>query len=171
MKPGLIFPLLLIASAFACQKPEGVNQNSVVWTEYSHPQITAANVYDTLPALIKHDMKIAQMKGIKVSYSSGADVSYFEYKADAKKLIDVVGMLPFKKCNIVSDTLCRRIDIPFSLSGSKILSKAELGAANFFWSINPKDYNYYECLKWPVRHTILINRNNGMILHRIERDV
>lgn len=171
MKPGLIFPLLLIGSAFACQKPERVHQNEIVWTEYSHPQITAANLYDTLPAFVKHDVKVEQLQGVKIIYQSGAEVSYFEYKADAKKIIDAVSKLPFKKCNATADTLCRKIEIPYSLSGSKVLSKEELVATSFYWEINVKEYDYYECLKSPMRHTILINRNNGRILHRIERDV
>jgi hypothetical protein len=171
MRLGLIFPLLLIVSAFACQKPEGIHQNDTVWTAYAHPRIIADNIYDTLPALVKHDIKIEQLKGVKVFYPSGSNVSYFEYKADAKKLIDVIGRLPFKKCNEVADTLCRKMELPYSLAASKVLSKEELMAANFYWKINVIDYDYYECLKSPMRHTILVNRNNGRILHRIEKDV
>ena len=80
----------------------------------------------------------------------------------------MVASLPFKPDHTVSDTLCRKMGLPFSLAGKKILSEKEKEATRFFWEINPSEYDYYECRKGPVRHTLLIHKVNGTILHRME---
>jgi hypothetical protein len=163
---AFISPLLLFAAGFACQKPvETINST---WTEYAKPFITKASIYDTIPALSKFKLSIKETKGVKVVYTSGKSTSYFEYETDPKKLITIISALPFEKGNAINDTLCRKIENTFSLSAKNVLSSDELAGANFFWSIEPKNYTYFECLKYPARHTLLINNITGRILHRIE---
>jgi hypothetical protein len=166
MRIAFIFPLLLIASAFACSKHK--SKISTEWNEYASPRIENVRLYDSIPALAKHHLAIKELHGIKVNYISGRSASYFEYEADAEKLIKTLGALPFLKSNEVSDTLCREMQHSFSLSGNKVLSAQEIKAASFFWKINTDEYQYYECIKWPSRHTLLINKTTGRILHRVE---
>jgi hypothetical protein len=162
---AFISPLVLFAAGFACQKP--VETIDSTWTEYAKPFITNASIYDTLP-VAKHRLSIKENKGVKVVYASGKSTSYFEYETDPKKLITIISALPFEKGNALNDTLCRKVEHTFSLSAKNVLSGDELASANFFWSIEPKNYTYYECLKYPARHTLLINNITGRILHRIE---
>jgi hypothetical protein len=164
--PAFVFLLLLFAAGFACQKP--VDNSISTWKEYEEPLISKANLYDTLPGLTKHKLSVKEIKGIKVVYTSGRSTSYFEYETDSKILLEAISALPFKKGNAVNDTLCRRMNNLFSLSGKKVLSQDELVSAKFFWNIEPSDYAYYECLKYPARHTLLINNRTGTILHRVE---
>jgi hypothetical protein len=163
---AFIFPLFLFAAGFACQKP--VEPVNFTWIEYAKPFISKATIYDSLPGLKNNTLYIKELKGVKVTYASGKTASYFEYEADAKKLIRTISALPFQKGNAVNDTLCRKTENTFSLSAKKVLSKEEVASANFFWGIQPKDYTCYECLKYPARHTVLINKITGTILHRIE---
>jgi len=162
-----ILPLFLVSYLFACTKPKS-REVITVWNEKNHPIISKTSVFDTIRVNAIRSLDIREVNGVSAQYHSGKKVSYFEYDTDASKLLTFIACLPFKTDNTLSDTTCRLQSFDFSLSEKKFLSQEELTAASFFWNIDPRDYRYYECLKAPERHTLLINKQTGRVLHRIE---
>lgn len=166
----ILFPIAIMLLIAACERPtKAINDTAIYgWDEYKNPVITRVSLHDTVSKKFTNALNIASVNGIKASYPSGKYTAYFEYKADPEKVLNAIGRLPFKTSNAVSDTTCRALALRFSLSGKLLLSVNEIKASSFFWNINPQDFFYYECLKAPERHTILINKITGMVLHRIE---
>ncbi len=164
---ALLFPLLMFASMFACKRPvEAIA--STTWQDYKSPIISRASLRDTIP--IK-SLPIKEINGIKAIYKNGNTTQYFEYEADADKILDIINRLPFKKTNHITDTTYRTMQITFSLSAKSVLSFEENEAASFFWNAKSDDYRYYECIKAKDTHTILVSKTTGRILHRIESEV
>jgi hypothetical protein len=162
---SLILPSLLILSIFACTKP---NDKSYLPDEYANPKLTSVTLRDTLPASSLANLFIQESKGVKATYVTGRFTTYFEYNANQQDLLKTINTLPFDINTRLSDTLCRKIDGQFSLSGKQFLSNEEIESSSFFWNINPEDFTYYECIKSPMRHTILLDKHSNRILHRIE---
>jgi hypothetical protein len=162
---AFILPVLLILSIFACEKPK---YNSYLPDEFANPQITQATLLDTVSEKLLSNLTIQELKGVKATYVTGRYTCYFEYNANQHDILKVINTLPFNINTRLSDTLCRKIDEPFSLSGKRILSDQEVASSVFFWNINPEDFTYYECIKSPMRHTILLDKHSNRILHRIE---
>lgn len=162
---AFILPALLILSIFACEKPK---DTSYLPDEYANPQIAQITLHDTLSTPSLSHLSIQELKGVKASYISGRYTCYFEYNANQQDLLKVINTLPFDINTRLSDTVCRKMDGEFSLSGQRILSNQEIASSAFFWNINPEDFTYYECIKSPMRHTILLDKHSNRILHRIE---
>jgi len=152
----------------ACKKPtEALNESA--WSEYSNPSISKAYLNDSIPQKFLTELSAKELNGIKVTYKSGKSTSYYEYEADGDNLLSIITKLPFKlKTHARIDSTYRAMNIPFSLSGQKILTNKEIVASAFFWKINPNEFDYYECLKGSARHTVLINKKTNQILHRVE---
>jgi len=163
-----LFQGLFIVALFACERPADTTYASE-WNESEKPTMYAVSLYDTLPAKLISGIAIHEIHGIKASYASGRSTCYFEYDANAKDILQAISRLPFKRLDMaVADTLVREPDTTFSLGGKRLLSETELKASDFFWNIQPDQFTYYECLKSPARHTLLIHKKTGRILHRIE---
>ncbi|MBL7856536.1 MAG: hypothetical protein JNM57_02515 [Cyclobacteriaceae bacterium] len=162
-----LLPSLFILSAMACSSP-ATKVNALSSEEENTPVIAPISLYDTIPGKYISNLVLTEINGTKVSYTSGRSTCYFSYKANPAEVLRMVASLPFKPDHTLSDTLSRKMNFPFSLSGKKILPEAEILAAPFFWEINPLEFDYYECLKSPVRHTLLIHKTSGTILHRME---
>jgi hypothetical protein len=162
---SLILPVLLVLSIFACTKPK---ETSYLPDEYANPQITSALLRDTLSSHSLSTVAIQELKGVKATYVTGRYTCYFEYNANQHDLLKAINTLPFDINTRLSDTLCRKIEREFSLSGKQILSREEIESSAFFWNINPEDFTYYECIKSPMRHTILLDKHSNRILHRVE---
>jgi hypothetical protein len=144
-----------------------LNEDASKWEEFKAPLLTNVSVYDTLPKKVFQLASVHQLNGIKAAYSSGKSTTYFELEGEASTFLRAISTLPFNPTER-SDTFCRRLEQPFSLSGKQVLSEEEIKAASFFWRIDPKDFTLYECLKGNQRHTILVNHHTRRILHRIE---
>jgi hypothetical protein len=167
MRSSLLLSVLLCIIFFACKKPSSYVGDASTWNEFKTPTLSNVSVYDTLPKKVFQYTSVHQLSGIKASYASGRSTTYFEYEGEPSSFLRAISTLPFSPTEI-SDTFCRKIDEPFSLSGKRLLSDEEIKAASFFWGIDPADYTQYECLKGRQRHTILISNTTGRILHRIE---
>jgi len=162
---AFILPGLLILSIFACEKPKNT---SYLPDEYANPQITAITLRDTLSSKLLYGLSIQEIKGVKASYVTGRYTCYFEYNANQQDLINIINTLPFDINTRLSDTQCRKMEGNFSLSGKRTRSQKELTSSEFFWNIDANDFTYYECIKSPMRHTILLDNHSNRILHRIE---
>lgn len=160
------FHFFFILAIFACKKPP---ETATIqeWSGKEEPAISSISLYDTIPSIIKQ-INIHEIRGIKAAYPSGAFTCYFEYDAEPAEMLKLISMLPFKRNGMSSDTIVRPMESEFSTSGKTLLTEEEISSSEFFWNIDPRQYSYYECVKNPVRHTILVNKNTGRILHRIE---
>ncbi len=163
---SFILPTLLILSIFACKKPS--ESSSYLLNEYESPEIKLVSLLDTLPSNSLSNLSIQELKGIKATYVTGRYTCYFEYNANQQELLRAINILPFNMNTRLSDTQCRKIDGDFSLYGKRTRSDKEVASSSFFWNINPEDFTYYECIKSPMRHTILLDKHSNRILHRIE---
>jgi hypothetical protein len=166
MRTSLLFATLLLLSFFSCTKPTALLQDNVQ-EDYKSPTLSHISIYDTIPGKFLNGVSIKEYNGVKALHQSGRYTCYFQYDANAEAILRVVGSLPFRKTDF-ADSLCRKIERTFSLTGKTILSDDEVNAASFFWTIDPEQFTYYECLKGQQRHTLLINNTTGTILHRIE---
>lgn len=163
---SFILPTLLILSIFACKKP---GDTSYLLNEYDQPGITTVTLRDTLPKQeVLSNLFIQETKGIKAIYKSGRYTCYFEYQANQQDILKIINLLPFNTNTRLSDTQCRNMNQTFSLNGKRIRSEKEIESSAFFWDINPEDFVYYECIKSPMRHTLLLDKYSNRILHRID---
>lgn len=162
---SFLYPGLLALVFLACEKP-AIHTYEGTWPDYADPSVATVSLYDTLPKKALANVMILELHGVKASYRNGRSTSYFEYEAEPAAIIRALSALPFAKTD-VADTLPRKVDGVFSLSGKSILSEREIEAASFFWKIDPKEYTVFECLKGGQRHTLLVG-NEGKILHRIQ---
>jgi len=166
MKTALTFVAILLLAFTGCKK----NRDYEALLDITHddiPVITTVSIYDTLPKNSLQHVALRQLHGIKAEYASGRYTCYFAYQADATELLRRISALPFRRGQY-ADTLCRRMPESFSLSGQRLLSEQERQSSAFFWPSNPDAYTHYECVKGNQRHTILINKIDDIVLHRIE---
>jgi len=166
MKTGLTFVAILLLAFTGCKKNRDY-EALLNATDDDIPVITTVSVYDTLPKNALVQLNLFQTHGIRAEHASGRYTCYFAYETDAAELLRRISALPFRRGQ-VADTLCRRMDKPFSLSGQKMLSEPEQRSSAFFWPAKPDDYVHYECVKGDQRHTILISKVDDTVLHRIE---
>lgn len=164
MRP-FILPGLLILSILACEKPKNT---SYLPDEYANPEITLVTLRDTLPSNSLSAVAIQELNGVRVSYPTGKYTCYFEYYADQNDMLKALNALPFDINTRLSDTRCRKMETDFSLSGKRTRTHQEIESSEFFWNIQAKEFTYYECLKTPMRHTLLFDKYSNRILHRIE---
>ncbi|HEY3430154.1 MAG TPA: hypothetical protein VGK39_05705, partial [Cyclobacteriaceae bacterium] len=97
----------------------------------------------------------------KVSY-------YYEYEADHHQVLNVLASLPFRLDNNKSSVQCGWMNSDSNPLEYENISEAEVEASAFFWRANPEEYSFYECLKSPLKHTLLISKTSPRILHRVE---
>jgi hypothetical protein len=169
MKTALAFIAALCIAFTGCKKDR--DYEALLDTPHHEiPLITQVSIYDTLPKNALQHLPLRQLQGVKAEYATGRYTCYFAYETDAPELLRRISALPFRRGQH-ADTLCRRMDHPFSLTGQKLLSPAEQQSSSFFWPADPGNYTHYECVKGSQRHTILISKIDDTVLHRIEERV
>ncbi len=158
--------VLLFIGGVACKKPAHIGQTDL---HGDAPAIVlSASLSDSLPAKTLTELQIEDVQGIKVKYGNGLHSSYFEYDADPESLLAKISYLPFSKYTVRADTTCRPVafaEVEFMRSH---LTHFETENAAFFWDATSEAYHVYECIKTPLRHTLLISKNSNRVLHRIE---
>jgi len=165
MKIQLLFPCLLIVSAFACKKPAPTGYDPA---QYNEPIIFLTSLRDSIPTQKLIKLNLEKIEGIKVKYPSGLYSSYFEYESDHRELIRTIGSLPFPMTAQLADTTCHVIPYAYLTMAGKNLPETELASAATFWSANPGEYTPYECIKGEFKHTLLISNNSRKVLHRVQ---
>lgn len=143
----------------------------------SGSNIDPESVYGIMHASIQADIlqgaTIAELKevhGIKVVYADyGKCTYYFKYEADPNDTLNVIGDLPFVLDNNASSIACMPMYANLNpLDAVTTLTTQEREASSFFWNSKPEDFTFYECIKSPFRHTVLISKSSPVILHRVE---
>lgn len=113
---------------------------------------------------------LKEIRGVKVEYDQAGKISYyFEYEADPAVVLNAIASLPFRKDDNRSSVQCGLMNSETNpLEAYKDLPEQEFNAGSFFWKANPEEYTFYECLRSPMRHTMLVSKTSSRILHRIE---
>jgi hypothetical protein len=164
MKIRFLFPVLLLYAAFACKEP-GADVNGITNSGASTTVMFYTSLADTLPGKTLQRMNVGDVNGVKFKTLNGNEVRYFEYNADPRKLLAAISEMPFNKNALIADTLCRKIN---SLS---LVAQEELIPGDDYWikfmNINADEFLLYECIKPPLKHTLLIPKKSSRVLHRI----
>ncbi len=170
----IIFPLLLLLGAVACQKPilePHARETFAEIVRSAAPLVGKTSLEDTLPAQVIRELGIGQVNGVKLQYGTSRYTSYYAYNADPDKVIAALSRLPFTKYAVVADTTCYQSSFEVLAEMQQGLSDVELKNGAFFWNAPREEFEVYECLKTPARHTVLINRRLGLVYHRIENRI
>ncbi len=113
---------------------------------------------------------INEIHGVKITFADPGKVAYyFEYEANAQDTLTVIGSLPFTIDNNVSSLTCTLLDSKSNpLEVKETLSEQVHEATSFFWNSKASDYTFYECIKSPLKHTLLVSKTSSRILHKVE---
>lgn len=170
MKSALFFSVLLLLSIVACKKPS-YSTDGLVY-DHSMPVLFYTSLADTLPKKTFDQLNLSdRVVGIKINNLNGLDVRYFEYQADPDVMIGALSKMAFDKHEIRADTLCRKITSQEMRLTFEQVSSSELAYASSFFNSTSASFEFYECLKSPYRHHVVIDRVTNKVMHRIERMV
>ncbi len=131
--------------------------------------ITYASIQtDILQPSIIDGMK--EIHGVKITFADPGKVAYFfEYEANAQDTLKVVGSLPFAIDNNASSLACTLLESKSNpLEADETLPEQVREATAFFWNSKASDFTFYECIKSPLKHTLLISKTSSRILHKVE---
>jgi hypothetical protein len=165
MKVPIVISLLLLFALSACKKPmpQGISDIRSIPSIVFHTSLA-----DTLPKKTYDALNISNISGLKIKDLQGHDVRYFDYETDTKILLTALSEAPFDRNTILSDTLCRKLSLPELRLSMNTMSSLETESASFFWTIDPSQYDIYECIKSPFKHNILVHKKSRKVLHRVE---
>lgn len=164
---GLIIAIpVVLLFTIACKKPvASVNDDNFADIP---PLILRTSLKDTLTKKVLTTLQLNDTEGVKIKYQNGNYASYFTYEADRDALLRAVDSIPFARYAVKADTVCYQISFREIALLKQKVPAAEYEAAAFFWDVNAAAYDVYECLKPPLRHTLLISKNTRQVLHRAE---
>lgn len=161
----IVIPLLLLFT-FACKKPAAsIHEDAFADIP---PLILRTSLKDTLTKKALTTLQLNDAEGVKIKYHNGNYASYFTYEADRDALLQAISSLPFPRYVIKADTVCHAISFRDIALLRQAVTDAEHEAASFFWDVDATEYDVYECLKPPMRHTLLVSKNSKQVLHRAE---
>ena len=109
-----------------------------------------------------HGVKIMDYENQKVEY-------YFEYEANELDTLKMIASLPFAIDDNKSNVAPVRMES--SSSSLKINPsftdeiKREIA---FFSNAKAEEFTFYECVKSPMKHTLLVSKTSSRILHKVE---
>jgi hypothetical protein len=161
----IIVPLLMLFT-FACKKP-AASVHDDAFADIP-PLILRTSLKDTLTKKVLTTLQLNDSEGVKIQYQDGNYVSYFIYEADGRALLRAIDSMPFPRYAIKADTVCYPIAYRDIVVLKQQVTGAEYEASSFFWDVDAADYDIYQCLKPPLRHTLLISKNTKQVLHRAE---
>lgn len=163
----LVFPALFILAVVSC-KPSRVQEQPLDFNQVA-PMVFRTSLADSIPAKAFKKASLPNVEGIKISYLEGWNVRYFQYEADQSALLKVLGELPISIDDKVYDSHCGRINFEaLKETNTANVSALELEQSSFFWSIDPSQYEAFECIKSNTRHSLLLHKKSNTVLHRIE---
>jgi len=166
MRACLLFQGFLLFCCLACKKPANLGDGSVDAGKL--PIALAVSLRDSLPQKAMTALGLSDVSGVKVQYIDGRSASYFAYPAGRDVALNTIAGLPLSKRAKVADTLCRPVARVMLQREYADLSTAESRYADFFWQALNQNVDAYECIKAPWKHTLLVSRTSGQVLHRIE---
>lgn len=163
----IAIPLLLLFALAACHTRQPLIDAAFV-NDAVGPVVLHASLEDTLSPAFMQVLHLEKVEGLNVKYLSGKEAHYFAYIADADAVLRAVAHTAFSKHITIADTVCRRIDRRALDMLAQPLHATERGAGAFFWEADAGEFEAYECVRGPIRHTLLISRATRNVLHRVE---
>jgi hypothetical protein len=114
--------------------------------------------------------QVQEIHGVKISYNDpGKYAYYFEYRANARDTLQAIETLPFDPYGRVSSTTCMLMNSEANPLDERHAFPEEVQQATaFFWNVNAADFTFYECIRSPERHIVLISKTSDSILHKVE---
>lgn len=172
---GYLFPLLLISAIITCKEPPKENndatipqaRNTTAWKNLP-PVVFEASLADTLPAQTTARLGLQNISGTALKYLTGTNAYYFTYYAEKNSLLHEMSLIPFSRYGFLSDVNCRPMGTSYLSTIQPPTDSLEYAKSIAFWEADPNCYDLYECIKSPWRHTLLINKSSGQVLHRID---
>ena len=161
---SLIFSTILI-SLSCCSKPAHINSESL--REEAAPRIMEVQIKDTLPSKFISELGITGTHGLQFSYDDGRQSTYFRYSANRNTVLDALSKLGFSRNSPLADTSCRALTSDQFLSLRDLVKDTEKAEARFFWEIDPRRYEIFECLKAPSHHLVLLEKNSDTVFHLV----
>ncbi|NJM26710.1 MAG: hypothetical protein HC859_15760 [Bacteroidia bacterium] len=163
--PLMLFPLALAGILLLMQKPKP----PVVFNGLADG-IEEVNLADTLPASVYSALAtVKQVHGVRIRYADGTSSYYFEYETDHEKLLTAVGHSGFAAYARLADTRCREISFDDAHTDYKRgMTSLQAEETSFFRNINRTDYNFFECVKTPLKHTLVLDKRSNRTLHRVD---
>jgi hypothetical protein len=166
MRACLLFQGFLLFCFLACKKPANLGDGSADAGRL--PIALAVSLRDSLPQKAVTALGLSDVTGVKIQFIDGRSASYFAYPAGREVALNTIAGLPFSKGSKIADTLCRRVATAFLQREYAGLSATESQYSDFFWQALNHNVDAYECIKAPWKHTLLISKTSGRVLHRIE---
>lgn len=164
-KGFLIIPMAILFSLAILKKPVpsyhpdfGTNT----------PVLFSTTLSDTLSLKTFQKLHIQDVVGIQVKYPTGKYACYFEYKADPEAVLGAISSQPFSRYASLADTQCREVSYEQLKELKTTVSGFEVENSTTFWMADEKEFEVYECLKSPLKHTLLIDAKTNRVLHRVE---
>jgi hypothetical protein len=158
--------VILLFVAFVLWNNKPVQQFSE--TSEIPPVVFLTSLEDSLPKKTFDALHVGSVIGTKIS-GNGFDVRYFEYEVDPGKLLAAISEMPFNKNALIADTICRKINY------LSLVTEEDKIPGDDYWikftNVDSDEFLFYECIKPPLRHTLLIRKNSGRVIHRISYSV
>lgn len=161
---SLILPLILAAFC-GCHKPKHIN-GEILRNELT-ATVNEVSITDTMPSKYVELLNLGRTSGLQFNYGDRHPKTYFEYRGDKHEVLDALAQLGFSKNSARADTRCRTLESSRFIEMRGVIREEERNQADFFWGIEPDEYNIYECLKTPLRHLVLIEKNSDKVLHLV----
>ena len=115
----------------------------------------------------QNDKSITEIKGIQID-NNFLYVEYCVYKGQKNRVLSGVNKIISKKVNdYTSDEYCVRVTKNNFYNNIAPNEKDTMTA--FFWNFEKlKSYEIYACIRAPLRHYIIFDKNSDTVYHRIE---
>ncbi|HEU5291314.1 MAG TPA: hypothetical protein VFU05_11755 [Cyclobacteriaceae bacterium] len=119
-------------------------------------QISIGNIQEI------HGVKIMDYENQKIEY-------YFEYEANALDTLKMIAVLPFAIDDNISNVAPVRMESNTNpLEINPAFTEEIRDAIAFFSNAKAEEFTFYECVKSPMKHTLLISKTSSRILHKVE---
>ena len=109
-----------------------------------------------------HGVKIIDYDHQKIEY-------YFEYEANELDTLKMIANLPFAIDDHVSNVAPVRMESSINpLKVNNAFTEEIKDAISFFSNAKAEEFTFYECVKSPMKHTLLVSKTSSRILHKVE---
>jgi|GEM_PF-2775176 hypothetical protein len=147
-----------------CSKPPHIHAGGR--TEELGPIVREVRLIDTISPAFVHELHLEEVTGSAFDYPFGNDVSYFSYHADSDSALSALSKLSFPLRDRTADVSYHAISIDEWHALRRTVGMYELSGADFFWDIEPEQYELYASTKVD-QHLLVISKDRRQVLHRI----
>ena len=148
----------------SCSKPTHIHAGGDI--DELGPLVQEVRLVDTISPSFISDLHLEGTMGNAFRYPSGNLVSYFAYVAEADKVLMAISKLPFPMRDRSADVNYHEVSGDEWNALRRTVGLYELSGANFFWDVDPEQYNIYASQK-NEHHLLLVRKGSGQIMHRI----